>query len=83
VLERPKECQAPSGIPVLRAERLEFATPPELRPSLERAETPALERAELAALPNECQWPSLMAAGRFDERFPDEPELRPVSDPPL
>jgi hypothetical protein len=50
-----------------------LAEPPELRP--------ALERAELPALPNECHWPSLIAARTFDDRSPedrspDEPGLR-------
>jgi hypothetical protein len=41
-----------------------LAEPPELRP--------ALERAELPALPNECHWPSLIAARIFDDRSDDD-----------
>src|ERR1019366_4643632 len=73
-LDGPKECQPPSELPALRAEKLEFAKPPELRPSLTRAGLPEL--------PNECHWPSLIAGRTFDELFPDEPKLRPASDPP-
>ena len=52
-LDRPKECQPPSKLPALRAERPALAKPPELRPALKRAEPPEL--------PNECHWPSLTA----------------------
>jgi hypothetical protein len=46
---------------------------PELRPPLNRDEP--------APLRNECHCPSLIAEWKFDERFPNEPELRPDSNP--
>src|SRR5208282_3784462 len=83
VLDELKECQAPSAIPVLRAERLVFAAPsrPELRAALELELElePEVERAELLTLPNECHWPSLIADRVFDERPSNE--LRPLSAP--
>ena len=52
-LDGPKLCQPVPTPPPLRAEKLEPAKFPELRPPLKRAELPAL--------PNECQCPSLIA----------------------
>jgi hypothetical protein len=79
----PKSRQPPAEFPALRAERFEFAEPAELRSAPDRAELPKL-RAELPPeLPNECHWPSAMAEGECDARFPNELELRPALNPPL
>jgi hypothetical protein len=71
-LDRPNECQPPSDLPALR-EKLEFDEPPKLRPPLKREELPEL--------PKECQWPSLIAAWEFEERFPDDEKPRPAPNP--
>jgi hypothetical protein len=73
-LTGPEERKAPPEIPVLRADKLEFAELPELRPSLTRAELPEL--------PNECHCPSLIAGRKFEARFSPEPKPRPASDLP-
>jgi hypothetical protein len=57
-LDGPKECQPPSGLPPLRAEKPEALKFPELRPPLNREELP---------LPNECHCPSLIPERKFEE----------------
>ncbi len=88
-LDGPKECQPPSDLPPLCAEKPEEAKFPELRPPLKREALP---------LPKECQRPSLIPERKFDERLPDDrlpndrlpnerlpndPELRPDENPRL
>jgi hypothetical protein len=52
------------------------------KPELAKLLRPPADRAEPAPLPNECHCPSfiagrLIAEREFDERFPNEAELRP------
>jgi len=72
VLEGPQLCQPLPTPPPLRAEKPEAAKL--LRPPAEREEPPAF--------PKECHCPSFIAERlvperKFDERFPNEAELRP------
>jgi hypothetical protein len=82
-LDGPKECQPPSDLPPLCAEKPEEAKFPELRPPLKREEP--------LPLPKECQRPSLIPERKFDEwlpkerlvneRLPNDPESRPDENP--
>jgi len=84
-LDGLKECQPPSDLPPLCAEKPELLKSPEL--------CPRLKREELPALPNECHFPSLKfecelklerelkVEREFDEPFPNEPKLRLNSNP--